>query len=40
LRLVQRRHNQAAVLAQAVSRETGVPAAMRMLERRLLAINS
>lgn len=33
LRLVKRRHNQAAVLARAVSRETGVPAAMRALER-------
>ena len=33
LRLVGRRHNQAAVLAQAVSRETGVPAVMRALER-------
>jgi ComF family protein len=33
LRLVKRRHNQAAVLAKAISRETGVPAAMRALER-------
>ncbi len=33
LRLAQRRHNQAAVLARAVSRETGVPTAMRALER-------
>ena len=33
LRLVSRRHNQAAVLAQAISRETGVPAAMGALER-------
>ncbi|MDE2362538.1 MAG: ComF family protein [Hyphomicrobiales bacterium] len=33
LRLAARRHNQAAVLAAAVSRETGVPAAMRALER-------
>jgi ComF family protein len=33
LRLVKRRHNQAAVLAKAVSRETGVPTAMRVLER-------
>ncbi len=33
LRLVRRRHNQAALLARAVSRETGVPADMRALER-------
>jgi ComF family protein len=33
LRLVSRRHNQAAVLAQAISRDTGVPTAMRALER-------
>jgi len=33
LRLVGRRHNQAALLAQAVSRETGVPAEMQALER-------
>lgn len=33
LRLVARKHNQAALLAQAVSRETGVPTEMRALER-------
>ena len=33
LRLVRRRHNQAALLAEAVSREAGVPACMLMLER-------
>ncbi|HMN73240.1 MAG TPA: ComF family protein [Rhodoblastus sp.] len=33
LRLVGRKHNQAALLAQVVSRETGVPAEMRALER-------
>lgn len=33
LRLIGRKHNQAAILAQAVSRETGVPACMNALER-------
>ncbi len=33
LRLIGRKHNQAALLAQAVSRETGVPAEMHALER-------
>ena len=33
LRLLGRKHNQAALLAQAISRETGVPAHMRALER-------
>lgn len=33
LRLARRRHNQAAVLARAISRETGVPALMCALER-------
>jgi len=33
LRLLGRKHNQAALLAKAISRETGVPAAMRALER-------
>lgn len=33
LRLIGRKHNQAALLADAVSRETGVPAEMRALER-------
>jgi len=33
LRLLGRKHNQAALLAQAISRETGVPTAMRALER-------
>lgn len=33
LRLASRRHNQAALLAAAISRETGVPAAMQALER-------
>lgn len=33
LRLASRRHNQAALLAAALSRETGVPAAMQALER-------
>ncbi|MCB1543585.1 MAG: ComF family protein [Rhodoblastus sp.] len=33
LRLIGRKHNQAALLARAVSQETGVPVAMRALER-------
>ncbi len=33
LRLIGRKHNQAALLAGAVSRETGVPAEMRALDR-------
>lgn len=33
LRLLGRKHNQAALLAQAISRATGVPAEMRALER-------
>lgn len=33
LRLLGRKHNQAALLCEAISRQTGVPAAMRALER-------
>lgn len=40
LRLAGRRHSQAALLAAAISRETGVPAAMQALERRHRSVSA